>query len=454
MNFTVAIIGRPNVGKSTLFNRLVGRRIALVAPTPGLTRDRREAEVEFGQTRLTLIDTAGLEEADSDSIAARMRSQSERAIADADLVLFVIDARTGVTPADESFAELVRTAGKPTIVVANKAEGRAGEGGFYEAFQFGMGEPVAISAEHGEGIGELYARVEDELDTLRQEAGEADGTETEEEGTERPIRIAVIGRPNAGKSTLVNALVGEERVITGPEPGLTRDSIALDLNWSDQRIKLFDTAGLRRRSRVKDEAEKLSVGDALRAVRFAEVVIVLLDAERALEKQDLQIADLASQEGRALVVAVNKWDLVKDKKQYERQVREAVDRLLPQIKGVPVVPISALSKSGLDRLMNEVQRVYRVWNMRLSTGVLNRWLAETLAAHPPPAVRGRRIKLRFMTQPSARPPRFVIFCSLPEELPQAYERYLTNGLRETFKLWGVPLRIHLRKGKNPYQKKS
>lgn len=450
MKFTLAIVGRPNVGKSTLFNRLARRRLALVAPEPGLTRDRREADIELDDHLITLVDTAGLEEAESGTLAARMRAQSERAIADADLVLFVIDARTGITPADESFAKLVRATGKPCIVVANKAEGRAGEAGYYEAYAFGLGEPVAISAEHGEGLGELYARIAAELETLEKGTPPED-VSAKAEAREGAIRVAIIGRPNVGKSTLANALFGEERVITGPEPGLTRDSISLDVTWKGQPVKLFDTAGLRRRARIENRAEKLSVADALRAVRFAEVVIVLLDATRAFEKQDLHIADLAAQEGRAIVIAVNKWDLVHGKRAREVQIREAVDRLLPQIKGVPIVPISALKKMGLNKLKTETRRIHEVWNRRLPTAELNRWLAGAIAAHPPPALRGRRIKLRFITQPSARPPRFVIFCSRPEDLPEAYERYLTNSLREAFKLWGVPIRIYLRKGKNPYR---
>jgi GTP-binding protein len=448
MTLKIAIAGRPNVGKSTLFNRLTGRKAALVAPMPGLTRDRREGEFELAGQTAILIDTAGLEDAEAGSIAERMRIQSERAIAEADIVLFVIDSRAGVTPVDELFANAVRQTGKPVVLLANKAEGRAGEAGFYDAYRLGLGEPVAISAEHGEGFGDLHDRLESEAQavsrdtTVSAEAGEAE---------DRPIRVAIIGRPNAGKSTLFNRLAGEERAITGPEPGLTRDSIAIDLTWGGQPVKLFDTAGLRRRARVHEQAEKLSVDDALRAIRFADVVIVLLEADRALERQDLHIAALAAEEGRAIVIAINKWDLVSDKGTRRREMREAVDRLLPQIKGVPLCPISALTGRGLGQLMAEVGKAYQVWNTRLSTGRLNRWLAQTLTAHPPPAPGGRRLKFRYVTQPSARPPRFAIFCSRPEVVPVAYERYLLNSLRESFGLWGVPIRLFLRKGKNPYR---
>jgi len=447
MSLKVAIVGRPNVGKSTLFNRLTGRKLALVAPMPGLTRDRREGAFEVAGQPATLIDTAGLEDAEAGSIAERMRIQSERAIAEADIVLFVIDARAGVTPIDEIFADIARQSGHPVILVANKAEGSAGEAGVYEAYSLGLGDPVAISAEHGEGIGDLHDRLENAAETILA-AGMAEAEATDEE--ERPIRVAIIGRPNAGKSTLFNRLAGEERAITGPEPGLTRDSIAMDLSWDDQAIKLYDTAGLRRRARVHEAAEKLSVSDALRAVRFAEVVIVLLEADRALEKQDLHIASLAADEGRAMVIAINKWDVVRDKDAKRREFRKEIDRLLPQIKGVPLSPISALTGRGVNQLMKQVANAYALWNARLGTGKLNRWLSAAIEAHPPPAPGGRRLKMRYVTQPGARPPRFVVFCSRPDAVPASYERYLINSLRETFDLWGVPVRLFLRKGKNPY----
>jgi len=447
MTLKVAIVGRPNVGKSTLFNRLTGRKLALVAPMPGLTRDRREGAFEVDGQPATLMDTAGLEDADPGSIAERMRHQSERAIADADIILFVIDVRVGVTPVDEIFADIARQSGHPVILVANKAEGRAGEAGVYEAYRLGLGEPVAISAEHGEGIGDLHDRLETAAEALL-----ADGATAHEDSDEaaRAIRVAIIGRPNAGKSTLFNRLAGEDRAITGPEPGLTRDSIAIDLTWGDQPIKLFDTAGLRRRARVHEQAEKLSVGDALRAIRFADVVIVLLEADRALEKQDLHIAALAAEEGRAMVIAINKWDMVEDKHAKQREFREKLDRLLPQIKGVPMTAISALTGRGVTQLIAQVAKAYEMWNARFSTGKLNRWLSAAIEAHPPPAPGGRRLKMRYVTQPGARPPRFVVFCSRPDAVPASYERYLVNSLRETFDLWGVPVRLFLRKGKNPY----
>jgi GTP-binding protein len=452
----IAIVGRPNVGKSTLFNRLTARRTALVSDTPGLTRDRREGEALISGHRVTLVDTAGLEEAPPGSVPGRMRAQSEAAIAAADLVLFVLDARDGVTPADAAFARAVRASGRPVVLVANKSEGRAGTEGFYEAFQLGLGEPVAISAEHGEGIGELAATI---LAALGLEpwrkpgadsggAGDDPGAQADEEA--RPVRIAIVGRPNSGKSTLVNALLGEERMITGPEPGLTRDAVATDFLWGGRPVRLFDTAGLRRKARIVEAAEKLAAGDALRAIRFAEVVVVLVDAERALEHQDLAIADLVEQEGRALVVAVNKWDLVLEKQRTLRALRETLGERLAQVPGVPLVAVAALAGQGLDRLQAAVFAAYERWNRRIATPDLNRWLAEALERHTPPAARGRRVRIRFMTQPSARPPTFVAFCSQPQALPKAYLRYLTNGLRQAFDLPGVPIRLKLRKGDNPY----
>jgi GTP-binding protein len=452
----IAIIGRPNVGKSTLFNRLTGKHAALVSDMPGLTRDRREGEAELAGNAVTLVDTAGLEEAKRGSIAERMRQQTETALKEADLVLFLIDAREGVTPGDKAFAQMVRASGRPVIVVANKCEGRAGEAGFYAAFELGFGEPVAISAEHGEGLIDL---VNDMLAALGlkpvvKERG-APASEPElEAGPTRPIRVAIVGRPNAGKSTLVNAFLGEERMITGPEPGLTRDAVASDLEWSGRRVRLYDTAGLRRKAKVTDAAELLGASDAIRAIRFAEVVVVLIDAERSIEHQDLTIADLVTQEGRALVLAVNKWDLVEDKQKTLRELRESLTDRLSQVPGVALVPISALGGRGLDKLSAAVLAAYDIWNRRVPTSDLNRWLEEALARHAPPAARGRRIKIRFMTQPSARPPTFVAFCSQPEGLPKSYLRYLSNSLREAFDLPGVPLRLNLRKGDNPYAKRK
>jgi GTP-binding protein len=452
----IAIVGRPNVGKSTLFNRLTARRSALVSDTPGLTRDRREGEAVLGGHAVTLVDTAGLEEAAPSTIAGRMRAQSETAIAKADLVLFVLDARAGVVPADAAFAQVVREAGRPVVLVANKSEGRAGADGFYDAFRLGLGEPVAISAEHGEGIGELMetllAALGLKAKTKPKRGDGDDAADTEPEAAARPIRVAIVGRPNSGKSTLVNALLGEERMITGPEPGLTRDAVATDFLWNGRPVRLFDTAGLRRKARITETAEKLSASDSVRAIRFAEVVVVLVDAQQALEHQDLTIADLVEQEGRAMVVAVNKWDLVAEKQRTLKDLRETLNESLAQVADVPLVTLSALSGRGLDRLEAAVLQAYARWNRRVPTPDLNRWLKEATDRHTPPAVSGRRVKLRYMTQPSARPPTFVAFCTRPEALPKAYLRYLTNSLRDTFDLPGVPIRLKLRKGENPYDR--
>lgn len=455
MSFTVAIVGRPNVGKSTLFNRLAGRRLALVNDQPGLTRDRREAETEIGIWAVTLIDTAGLESGNA-GLTARMRQQTEAAIEQADLILFLIDARAGVIGADEMFAELVRNSGKPVVLAANKSEGRAAEAGFYEAFELGLGEPLAISAEHGLGFGEVSEAIEQACqeqacqEKAERNAGEEEGAEQDE--GQRALRIAIVGRPNVGKSTLVNAVLGEDRMITGPEAGITRDAIASEVEWAGRPLRLFDTAGLRRKARVAGKAEELSVGDTLKAIRFAEVVILLLDAEQPFEKQDLQIASLIAQEGRALVIAVNKWDLVRERDQRRNELREACLRLLPQVKGVALVPVSAMSGRGVDKVMNAVLAADELWNRRIPTHALNKWLGAALDAHPPPAISGRRVKLRYMTQANARPPTFVVFCSQPKALPASYSRYLVNGLRESFDLPGVPIRLNLRKGKNPYAK--
>jgi GTPase len=451
MPFTIAIVGRPNVGKSTLFNRLAGKRLALVDDQPGLTRDRREADTELGTTAVRLIDTAGLEHGDA-GLTARMREQTVAAIKQADLVVFLIDARAGIVAADEIFAELVRASGKPVILAANKCEGRAAEPGLYEAFSLGLGEPLPISAEHALGIGELS-------DAIQQAASSQDGGAQieeapgeEDEGTAHPLRIAVVGRPNVGKSTLVNTILGEERLITGPEAGITRDAIAVDLERQGRALRLFDTAGLRRKMRMEGTAEGLSVGDTLRAIRFAEVVVLLLDAERPFEKQDLQIADLIFEEGRALVIAVNKWDLMRAPQARLAELRGTCERLLPQIKGVAFVPVSALTGKGIDKLLCAVLAADALWNKRLPTHALNQWLREAVETHSPPAVSGRRIKLRYITESNARPPTFVLFCSRPKALPDSYVRYLVNSLRETFDLPGVPIRLHLRKGENPYAK--
>ena len=460
---TIAIVGRPNVGKSTLFNRLTGTRAALVSDLPGLTRDRRVGSAMLGGHAMTVTDTAGLEEARRGSIADRMRQQTLTAIEAADLILFVIDARDGVTPADEAFGRIVRAAGRPVVLVANKSEARAATAGVYESFKLGLGEPVAISAEHGEGLGELEADIlaalglKPMIKPKGRRAADADSepdrpSEEAHATNERPLRVAIVGRPNAGKSTLVNALLGEERMITGPEPGLTRDSVASDFVWKGRAIRLFDTAGLRRKAKITDLAEKLSASDAVRAIRFAEVVVLLVDATCPLEHQDLTIADLATSEGRSLVVAVNKWDLVADKTSRLSEIRELVAMSLAQVPGVAVVPISAAGESGLDKLMAAVVRAAEIWNRRISTADLNRWLAEALERHAPPAVAGRRIKIRYITQPSTRPPTFVAFSSKPANLPKSYLKYLTNSLREAFAMPGVPIRLNLRKGENPYDK--
>lgn len=453
MSFTIAIVGRPNVGKSTLFNRLAGKRLALVDDQPGLTRDRREAETMIGSCDVTLIDTAGLEPGDK-GLTPRMRQQTEAAIDQADLVVFLIDARAGVVAADEIFADLARGSGKKVIVAANKSEGRAAEPGLYEAYSLGLGEPLPISAEHGLGIGELIDAIEQTCKE-RGDAATAPVTDDgEDESVEHPLRIAVVGRPNVGKSTLVNALLGEERMITGPEAGITRDAIASELEWNGRALRLFDTAGLRRKMRVEGRAEELSVGDALKAIRFAEVVVLLLDAEHPFEKQDLQIADLIAEEGRALVIAINKWDLVRDAQKRLRELREESQRSLPQVKGVSLVPVSALGGTGLNQLMRAILGADELWNRRLPTHALNQWLQGAIDAHSPPAISGRRIKLRYITQANARPPTFVLFCSRPKALPESYSRYLVNSLRESFNMPGVPIRLNLRKGANPYARDS
>jgi len=447
MSFTVAIVGRPNVGKSTLFNRLVGKRLALVDDTPGVTRDRREAQARLGDLTFTAIDTAGFEEAPAQSLSGRMRTQTEAAIVSADAVMFLVDARAGLTPNDRAFADMVRRSGKPAILIANKSEGRAGEAGAYEAYALGMGEPVAVSAEHGEGLSDLY----DALRAALPEETEPAAEEAEPlEQAARPIRVAVVGRPNVGKSTLVNRLVGEERLLTGPEAGITRDAIAVDLEWKGRRFKMFDTAGLRRRSRIEEKLEKLSVADALEAIRFAEVVVVLMDTGAAFEEQDLRIVDLVEREGRALVIGMNKWDLKAREAGAIARLREETDHWLPQVKGVPVIPLSGLTGEGLDRAMQGVVDAYEVWNKRVPTNPLNRWLEQAVAAHPPPAVSGRRLALNYITQPKARPPSFVLFCTRADAVPDAYLRYLTNDLRAAFDLPGVPIRIMLREKKNPY----
>jgi GTP-binding protein len=463
MSFSLAIIGRPNVGKSTLFNRLVGKKLALVDDRPGVTRDRREGAAKLADLSFTVIDTAGLEEGAEASLEGRMRQQTEAAIGQADAILFVIDARAGVTPDDKYFADLVRRAGKPVVLAANKAEGRAGEAGFFEAYTLGLGEPVPLSAEHGEGMIDLF----DALRLALPEATEAPAEEDEagaprrfddEDGSDlditKPLRITVVGRPNAGKSTLINRLLGEDRLLVGPEAGITRDSIGIDFEWRDRKMKLFDTAGLRRRARVTDKLEKLAGADALRAVRFSEVVVLLVDSTIPFEKQDLTIADIAASEGRAVVIALGKWDLIEDRGKSVIRLREEAARLLAQLRGCPVVPVSGATGEGLDELMRAVIAVHETWNKRISTARLNRWLTNTLEENPPPAVSGRRIKIRYMTQPKSRPPHFVLFGNQLDELPTSYERFLINGLRKTFDFPGVPIRISKKTAENPYEGKK
>jgi GTP-binding protein len=449
MSFRLAIVGRPNVGKSTLFNRLVGKRLALVDDQPGVTRDLREGEARLGDLRFTAVDTAGLEEADPESLQGRMRRLTERAAAEADVVLFVIDARAGVTPQDQVFADILRRRGGRVLLGANKAEGRAGLSGAMEAYSLGLGDPIPFSAEHGEGMEALYAALQPIADTFDAAAAEEDAAG---EDAAKPVQIAVMGRPNAGKSTLVNAILGEDRLLTGPEAGITRDAIGLDVDWGGRRFRIFDTAGMRKKARVQEKLERLSVADALRAIRFAEVVVLLLDVASSFEQQDLRLADLAEREGRAVVVAVNKWDLEPEKSRRILALREAFDRLLPQLKGAPLVTVSALQGKGLDRLREAALKVHATWNRRIPTAKLNRWLADRVEEHAPPAPSGRRIKLRYMTQVKARPPSFVAFCNKPEDLPDSYTRFLVNGLRRDFGLDGVPIRLDYRKQDNPYDR--
>jgi GTP-binding protein len=467
MPFTLAIVGRPNVGKSTLFNRLVGRRLALVDDRPGVTRDLREGAGRLGALRFTVLDTAGLEEATDASLSGRMRALTERAIDAADACLFMIDARAGVTPVDRTLAELLRRRAANVILVANKAEGRAAEAGLIEAFELGLGEPVALSAEHGIGMDDLLRALEpiaeahpDAVEEVEVEVEDDAGGEIDDSVDEagegaalpagRPIQIAVVGRPNAGKSTLVNAILGEDRLLTGPEAGITRDAIAVQVDWLGTPFRIFDTAGMRKKAKVQEKLEKLSVSDGLRAVKFAEVVVVLLDVQVPFESQDLRIADLAEREGRAVVVAVNKWDLEAEKPAALNRLREAFGRLLPQLRGAPMVMVSALTGKGLDRLHAAIVQAYSVWNTRISTARLNRWLSVQTADHPPPAPGGRRIRLRYMTQVKTRPPTFVLFASQPDAVPEDYRRFLVNGLRRDFEMPGTPIRLYLRAGDNPY----
>lgn len=500
MPLKLAIVGRPNVGKSTLFNRLVGKKIALVDDQPGVTRDRKMAEGRLASLPLLLIDTAGFENVKDDSLESRMRAQTEAAIAEADLALFLIDARVGVTPEDETFAQLLRRANVPVVLAANKAEGRVGEAGVFDAFSLGFGEPVGLSAEHGEGFAELYDTIrvtlgdeaferaleeaepdyaagggEDILEKLAHididdlsisddelvaaiEAADVDDPDPAPEvaaaAEARPIRLAIVGRPNAGKSTLINQLLQSDRLLTGPEAGITRDSITIDWEWEGRRVRLVDTAGLRRKSKVQERLERMSTAETIRSLKYADIVALVMDAHEALEKQDLQIADLALREGRGLVLVMSKWDTVQDTDAAAKHIREMANRLIPNAGGAPVVFLSGLTGRNTDKLMPAVVKVYKDWTAKVKTGDLNRWLRHTVEHHPPPSVQGKRIKPRYMAQMKARPPTFVLIASRGDQMPDGYKRYLVNGIREAFDMRGIPIRLFVRKGKNPYADKA
>jgi GTP-binding protein len=472
MSFTLAIVGRPNVGKSTLFNRLVGRKLALVDDQPGVTRDLREGDARLFDLRFTVIDTAGLEEITDDSLQGRMRRLTERAVDMADVSLFLIDGRVGVTPSDETFAEILRKKGARVILGVNKAEGKAGDAGALEAYALGLGEPVRLSAEHGEGMDDLYAALRPfeaefeareaeiapavEVDLSEDEAAQEPDALAHRPTPQKPLQIAVIGRPNAGKSTLVNRILGQDRMLTGPEAGITRDAISVKADWMGTPVRIWDTAGMRKKARVVEKLEKLSVADGLRAVRFAEVVVVLLDVEIPFETQDLRIADFAETEGRAVVIAVNKWDLEEEKQEKLAELKEMFDRLLPQLRGAPLVTVSARTGRGMDRLHDAILRAHDTWNARVPTARLNSWLGAMTEAHPPPAPGGHRIKLRYITQAKTRPPGFVVKCSRPDELPESYKRYLVNGLRDHFDMPGTPIRLYFRGqgDQNPWKERK
>jgi len=469
MTMTVAIIGRPNVGKSTLFNRLVGRREAIVDDIPGVTRDRREGRGRISDLEFRLFDTAGLEDAEDSALEGRMRHQTEAAVAVADVVLMLIDAKAGVTPMDEHFGRWLRREQEKVVLVANKCEGKAGTGGLLEAYRLGLGEPVAISAEHGEGLADLYQAMvpfarADEAEDHDEDSddGGDDIVDESPDGSDiwrdinapKVLRLAIVGRPNVGKSTLMNAVLGENRVLTGPEAGITRDAIQVDWSWKDHPIQLVDTAGLRRNARVWGRLERASGADTQRAIQYAHVVVLMLDATMMLERQDLTIARNVVEEGRALILAANKWDIVEDKQAALRQLRDRIQTSLPQVREIPYITVSALRERNLDRLFDTVLDVYDTWNRRVSTARLNRWLSAMVDRHPPPLSRGRRVRLRYITQAKTRPPTFACFCSQPDGLPDAYVRYLVNGLRDDFGLPGVPIRFMLRGGRNPYVDKD
>ena len=446
---TVAIVGRPNVGKSTLFNRLVGKRVALVDDRPGVTRDRREGEGRLFDLTFRVMDTAGFEDQDPLSLPGRMRAQTEAAVREADVALFLIDGREGLTPLDEEIARWLRNHSTPVVVAANKAEGRAGENGRLEAYALGLGDPIAISAEHGEGLADLFEMIRPHVEHEHYE------TEVEEsEHGEGPLKLAVVGRPNAGKSTLVNKMLGEERMITGPEAGITRDSISMDWTWNEKPVRLVDTAGLRKRAKVEDKLERLSAFDTKRAIDHAEVVVLLLDATRGLESQDLRIADQVLEEGRALVIALNKWDVAENASALFNGVKAALEEGLSQLKGVPVLTVSGKTGKGIDQLLGAAFEVRDSWSRRVSTGELNRWFERAIDANPPPAPGGKRIKLRYITQVKSRPPSFVVFGTRVDQLPTSYQRYLLNSMRRDLDLGPVPLRLTMRAPKNPFHNKG
>ncbi len=446
MALKIAIVGRPNVGKSTLFNRLAGKKLAIVDDRPGVTRDRREAEGRLGDLDLELIDTAGFEDVDDESLQSRMRTQTERAVDDADVCLFIYDAREGVTALDGIFADLLRRRDKPVILGANKSEGRASASGIGEGFSLGLGEPIPISGEHGEGMSDLYEALLPYTEHL------VEGEDEEEDGAEKPVRIAIVGRPNAGKSTLVNRLIGEDRLLVGPEAGITRDAIPVDWTFDGRSVRLVDTAGLRRKAKVQETLEKLSTSDTIRAITFAEVVILVMDAANAFETQDLQIADLVEREGRALIFCIAKWDLVENPQERLAELKETAERYLPQLRGTPLVALSAETGRNVDKLMPAVFATHANWSVKVKTRDLNDWLAMAVQRHPPPAVSGKRIKPKYMAQTKARPPTFVLFASRADQLPEQYRRYLVNSLRESFDLPGVPIRITIKSnaGNNPF----
>jgi len=442
MTIKLAIVGRPNVGKSTLFNRLAGKKLAIVDDTPGVTRDRREAKGKLGDLDFVLIDTAGFEDTTDASLESRMRQQTEIAIRDADVILFLIDSRSGVLPLDESFAALLRRADKPVVLAANKVEGRAGDVGITEAYALGLGDPVAISAEHGEGMSDLYAAIVAHEKAASEAAAGAKPA--------RPINVAIVGRPNAGKSTLVNALIGEDRLLVGPEAGITRDSISIDWEWHGKKFRLVDTAGMRKKAKVQAKLERMSVGDTLHSLKFADICVLVMDANEAFEKQDLSIADLVVREGRGLVFCLAKWDTIEDTRAHFEELKLVARESLPQARGAPLVTVAAQSGVGLDRLMKAVEEAHEDWTARVKTKDLNEWLYAQIARHPPPAVGGKRIKPRYLTQIKARPPTFVLISSRAEEMPESYKRYIVNGLRDAFDLHAAPIRLIVKAGKNPF----